>query len=236
MAQTRAFWWDELDRLLLQPGTLPARLSLPVNGTVLEWDLKGAAEYAEAERRVHHHWRAWDTHKPTPRHGLYHLLYERLFQLPHSVREEAMLSLERWAASVAPAAESKDITLRVMSAAEINTLAQGGLIEVGAHTVTHTRLSDLTPAAQRTEIVTSKTQLEAILNHPVTSFAYPFGRQSDYTAQTVALIREAGFDAACSNFMGLVTAGTDRYQLPRGQVQDITGEELARRLAAWFAD
>jgi peptidoglycan/xylan/chitin deacetylase (PgdA/CDA1 family) len=124
----------------------------------------------------------------------------------------------------------------VMSAAEINTLAQGGLIEVGAHTVTHTRLSDLTPAAQRTEIVTSKTQLEAILNHPVTSFAYPFGRQSDYTAQTVALIREAGFDAACSNFMGLVTAGTDRYQLPRGQVQDITGEELARRLAAWFAD
>src|SRR6266404_5015149 len=40
---TREFWWDELERLLLQPGTLPETLSLSVNRKRSEWTLgKGA--------------------------------------------------------------------------------------------------------------------------------------------------------------------------------------------------
>src|SRR5262245_38761050 len=43
----REFWWDELDRLLLQPGMLPARLRLHLNGTVFEKDLAETSTYTE---------------------------------------------------------------------------------------------------------------------------------------------------------------------------------------------
>ena len=50
----REFWWDELDRLLLQPGTLPVTLRLNVNGCMQEWDLGDAANYRgeRCERRA----------------------------------------------------------------------------------------------------------------------------------------------------------------------------------------
>ncbi len=41
----REFWWDELDGLLLQPGTLPDALQLHVNGRCLAWKLGDAAHY-----------------------------------------------------------------------------------------------------------------------------------------------------------------------------------------------
>jgi peptidoglycan/xylan/chitin deacetylase (PgdA/CDA1 family) len=108
------------------------------------------------------------------------------------------------------------------------------LIEIGAHTVTHPSLSALPIASQREEIWQSKTGLEEILDRPVTSFAYPYGKRSDYSAETVALVREAEFVCACSNFAGLVSQSTDRFQLPRVHVPDCDGEEFVKQLSGWF--
>jgi peptidoglycan/xylan/chitin deacetylase (PgdA/CDA1 family) len=113
-------------------------------------------------------------------------------------------------------------------------LARGELIEVGAHTVTHSVLSALPAAAQRDEIQRSKAHLEEILGHAVSNFAYPYGTRSDYTAGTVAVVQEAGFASACSNFAGVVRHGTDRFQLPRVLVRNWTGDEFARQLKEWF--
>ena len=53
---------------------------------------------------------------------------------------------------------------RVLSPQELVDLAEGGLVEVGAHTVSHAQLSALPIDQQREEIGQSKTQLERILD------------------------------------------------------------------------
>ncbi len=47
-------------------------------------------------------------------------------------------------------------------------------------------------------------------------------------------MRGAGFRIACTTEPGRVTARTPRYEWPRHHVDDGDGEDLARRVDAWF--
>lgn len=225
----REFWWDELDRLLLQPGALPESLSLTVNGSTYRWELGEAAHYGEEASWRHRRWRAWEE-APSPRHSLYYSLWELLHPMTEGERQRVLHELRGWA-GVEPAGRPSHHPL---SLEEAVALARGGLVEVGAHTVTHPVLSTLPPASQRDEVLGSKARLEEILDRPVTSFAYPHGSKSDYTAETVGIVREAGFACSCSNFRGLVERSTDPFQLPRAHIQDWDGNKFAKRLSRWF--
>lgn len=229
LEQGREFWWDELERLLLQPGRLPERLQLRVNGSTYRRELAEAADYDEETSRRHRRWRAWEP-APSARQALYRAIWELLQPLPDGERRRALDELGAWAGAE-PVCRP---THRALSLAEVSTLAEGGLIEVGAHTVTHPALAALPAASQRDEIGRSKARLEEILDRPVESFSYPFGRQGDYTAETVAIVREAAFSCACSNFDGAVTVDTDPFQLPRVYVHDWSGREFARQLSRWL--
>ena len=123
---------------------------------------------------------------------------------------------------------------RMLTPDELRSLADGDLVEIGAHTVTHSVLSELPVPEQETEIRDCKARLEEILEHSVTVFSYPLGTRSDYTDETVALIREAGFECACANLPGVVRPGDDLYALPRSLVRDWDGDEFTRRLRVWF--
>src|SRR5262249_50340241 len=105
---------------------------------------------------------------------------------------------------------------------------------IGAHTVTHAALAKIPLAEQRNEIAGSKRKLESICGRSVTSFSYPYGRNTDYTKASVALVRAAGFTSACSNVVGVVDAWASRCERPRLQVGNWDGEELCRRLAHWY--
>jgi peptidoglycan/xylan/chitin deacetylase (PgdA/CDA1 family) len=229
VGQEREFWWDELSHLLLQPGTLPQSLSLSVNGKAYRWDLGEAAQYDEAAHHLHRKWRAWDE-APTSRHALYASLWELLRSLPERERQRALDELHDWAGTKSDCRPSH----RTLSLEESVTLAHGGLIEIGAHTITHSALSMLSAESQRAELHGSRETLENLLNRRVTSFSYPFGRHSDYTPETVTLVREAGFASACSNFPGAVGPSTSHFQLPRLHVLDWDGEKFARWLSEWF--
>ncbi len=122
-------------------------------------------------------------------------------------------------------------TYRTLSVEELRTLSQGELIEVGAHTVTHPLLSGLPESVQQDEVQRSKITLEESIREPVSSFAYPYGI---YTNETVAIIRKAGFDCACSTTSDSVWHGNDRFQLPRVTVEDWDGEEFKQRLLKWI--
>lgn len=220
---SQEFWWDELERVLLSTPRLPAQLTLTINGRMHRWDLPGSDE-------ENLHWHVLMTSRPTPRQAAYRELASLLRGMEGEARKRLLEQLVAWTGLDANGRSN----YRALTGDEVRALAQDGLVEIGAHTVSHPMLSALPLEAQRTEIAHSKRKLEEILGRPVTSFAYPFGGQSDYTADTARLVREVGFDCACSNFPGLITRGVDPYQLPRFLIRDWDGEEFARRLEGWF--
>ena len=124
---------------------------------------------------------------------------------------------------------------RMMTTAELARLGASPLIQIGAHTITHPVLSSLALSDQEAEITGSKTGLEAILQKPVRLFAYPNGMHSDYTSDTVRLVRDAGFLAAYSAYQHDLE---DPFQKPRFMVRDWDGDTFARdiRMAAQAAD
>jgi peptidoglycan/xylan/chitin deacetylase (PgdA/CDA1 family) len=225
----REFWWDELGRLLLWPGTLPQGLSLSIAGKMYHWELGEAEEYTEEDFRSHRGWRAWNK-SPTPRHSLYVSLSNLLRPIGEVERQSKLKELRGWVGN-APRHRPNH---RPLSRGEISKLDQEGLVEIGAHTVTHPVLSAQPPDSQRQEIARSKARLEKVSGHPVTSFAYPYGKPHDYTAETVDMVRRAGFGCACCTIAGVVRKSSDPFQLPRVYVRNWGGDRLAHLLSKWF--
>ena len=226
----REFWWDELDKLFLQPGALPQSLSLTIDRKDYRWDLGEAARYGESAFRTNERWRAWQKDDPSARQLLYRSLWELMQPLTDDERQRVRDGLVSWAG----ADRSPRATHRALSSDELCELAEGGLIEIGCHTVTHPQLASLALSSQRDEINRSKVALEELLGRGIKSFAYPYGRPCDYTAETVAAVKEAGFDSACSTSNGLVSRRSDLFELPRFQAPDAGGEALDRMLSEWF--
>lgn len=224
------FWWDELEGILLPPGVLPPTLELCIAGAEWRWELGPSASYSPDAAAAASGWIAWGEWHPTARHSLYRELWELLLPLAEPERQRVMEQLRSWAGSGRLARESH----RTLRSAELERLACDELVEIGAHSVTHAALAALPPMAQRDEIAQSKVCLENLLAHPVTSFSYPFGRRTDYTSETMELVREAGFNCACSNFVGMAGCDARLFELPRFNVPDVDGEAFERQLVAWF--
>ncbi len=228
----KQFWVDVLEAAILGQSTLPSVFSLSVGGRVHRWTLDGAAN-GSAKPRAGARTRNLSHDVPVgSRQSVFAELHELLRPCPDAERRRAARAV---AGLVGWRPTADDIGLaRVMSEHEIVRLAAGGLVEIGAHTVTHPVLAMLSERRQRSEIVRSKRRLEAILGRRVTSFAYPYGSKTDYSLQTVELVRELGFERACAFFEGLVQPRTDPYQLPRCGVGDWDGEQFERRVRTWF--
>ena len=100
----------------------------------------------------------------------------------------------------------------------LDGLAKDPLIEIGAHTVSHPRISSLTPEAALAEIEGSRARLNERLNINVQHFAFPYGRSGDCGPRDFALARKAGFLSAATTRKGLVRGGQDRFSLPRNTI------------------
>jgi len=226
LGQDREFWWDELERIFLEPGTLPRALSLRVRGATHEWNLGESYYYSKNAYRRYRRWTA-EEQPPTARHLLHSTVWKLLQPLPEADRRQALDELLFWAGI---GSESRP-AYRSLSAQEVRDLSRGGLIEIGAHSVTHPVLCDLPSDMQYDEIQRSKVRLEEIVNDRVISFAYPYGALSPETA---AIVRQTGFSYGCSTVSHAVQRGADPFQLPRIEINDWDGKEFANRLAAWF--
>jgi hypothetical protein len=84
---------------------------------------------------------------------------------------------------------------------------------------------------QRSEIQQSKSKLEGLLGSAVTSFSYPHGA---YTTETTTIVRNAGFECACTSDVSGVRATTDPLQLPRLAVGNWDGVMFGKQLEQWF--
>ena len=143
----REFWWDELERLMVSPVTLPQFLELTLRGKGHRW--------AAGEERL----------------ALCKSVRQALLPLTDAEREDAFNQLEVWSGS----AHEVRPTHRALTGEEIVDLARGDLIEIGAHTVTHPVLLGLSTAEQENELRRCKATLEGLVDKEITSFAYPYG-------------------------------------------------------------
>lgn len=118
----------------------------------------------------------------------------------------------------------------VLNREEIRTLSQHPLIDIGAHTHTHPRLSDLTEEEQLKEIKLSKKILEDITGKPVTLFAYPFGGLYEFNSISKKIVKDLGFEYGYSNTQVLATKKSDRYAIDRINMREYSESQLARQL------
>jgi peptidoglycan/xylan/chitin deacetylase (PgdA/CDA1 family) len=225
-----SFWWDRLERAVLWPGRLPEVLSLTIGGQTLQFPLGRWAQLDREQFELLRGWTVSTSKDPTPRHTAYREIWQRLRVLPNDAREELLRSLESNRSDLSPLPGAA----RSLSTDELRELADSAFIEIGAHTVHHEVLAALPPGRQRNEIEDSRNAIAAALGRPVRTFSFPYGTPSDYTSETVRLVREAGFVCACANFHGLVRHGADAFQLPRVLVRDWDGDGFARRLRIWI--
>jgi peptidoglycan/xylan/chitin deacetylase (PgdA/CDA1 family) len=226
IGKNQEFWWDELEQILLRPYRLPETLNLGINGNRHEWTLGTAVDYTAEDHRRDANRTVWEA-EPGSRLFFYYSVWQKLQPLTDEQRRHALDEIIAWA-EVKPAART---TQRPVTFEEAIRLEEGALLEVGAHTVTHPFLSAHPLSLQRDEIRQSKADLEDVLGHTVTSFSYPHG---NYTAETVSLVREAGFSCACNTVSGNIWRNADLFQLPRFEVRNWGGEEFERGLSKWF--
>ena len=119
--------------------------------------------------------------------------------------------------------------LRLLDIEGLHELIRCG-VEVGGHSLTHARLTELSPAQLAVEVAGCYEQLEAAGLPRPRAFAYPYGA---HDAAVVAAVREAGFRAAFITDSGLVSANSDRYRLPRMELRrGDTGTRFRLRLVA----
>jgi peptidoglycan/xylan/chitin deacetylase (PgdA/CDA1 family) len=120
----------------------------------------------------------------------------------------------------------------MLSHAQLRALRRAGM-QIGAHTVSHPILTGLSAAQVRQEIGQGKRALESILGETVELFAYPNGKWGrDFDAQAVALVREAGFQAAFTTDWGSANRDTHPLLIPRFMPWDRTRLRFGLRLAA----
>lgn len=222
---SREFWWDELERIFLLPGQLPSEVMVPGDPRI--WHLGAAAHYDEEASSRHSGWNVTNEQDPTPRHRAYRDLHAFLKPLSPERREAVLDRLAAWSG----ASRTPRPTHGLLSEEELVELTTGSFVDVGAHTISHPMMATLPPNQQLEEIREGKARLEQLVGASVRAFAYPYGSRSDYTKETVALVKSCGFDLACSNFPGVVAPRTDAYQIPRILVRNWDGEEFSSQIS-----
>lgn len=225
----REYWWDELEKLVLEPGTLPERLVIGTPGGQFAWSLSANASYAKDQAERDSAWTVLDA-ATNDRHQLYLALHAFLRPLPPNDRENALVHLREAAAMPAEARPSH----RPLSEHELAMLDASPVVTIGGHTSDHALLAALSPAEQASQIGEDRDHLVELLGHQPVCFSYPYGGLDDYSATSVDLVRAAGYTGACSNHPGIVKPWTDPYRLPRHLVRDWDGEQLASELDALF--
>jgi peptidoglycan/xylan/chitin deacetylase (PgdA/CDA1 family) len=205
---TDEFWWHEVERIILEKQDLPSRFTLE----------DGSCG------------RSWPAASPGERQEFYHGIVRLMNDAETGRRNNCLSQLRSWARIEVEAADKH----RSMTVDELRFLAKSSEATIGAHTVNHSRLSSLSPEAQREEIFSSKCALEGWLGQEISTFSYPFGRRSDYTKQSIALCRQAGFTRAAANFPAQAHCWTDPYQIPRHLVRNWPVETFAEKLRGFW--
>ena len=108
---------------------------------------------------------------------------------------------------------------RPMNWDQLREMHSAGM-EIGSHGVAHCMLAKLPRQRMVAEVEESKRMLERELGAPAIALSYPVGGPDSYDAETIEVVRAAGYRVACSYIGGAAAAvGAGMYALPRLQVE-----------------
>lgn len=106
----------------------------------------------------------------------------------------------------------------LMTREDWKTWSAAGM-DIGSHTCSHAKLTELPPDQARDQIVRSRQELEDATGCEVRHFCYPYGW---YSAEHAQMAQEAGYATATTTQRGRAQPGHDRYTLPRIMVARAT--------------
>ena len=101
---------------------------------------------------------------------------------------------------------------RVISAAELRSLANQRLATLGSHSITHPDFVNIDADRARQELVQSKADLEHVTGRRVDLFSFPHGR---YSAALLDAARHAGYQRVFTIEPTRIESGANAYALGR---------------------
>ncbi|WP_302661626.1 polysaccharide deacetylase family protein [Sulfitobacter sp. SK012] len=113
---------------------------------------------------------------------------------------------------------SADHDFAVMDASTIRASVAGGLIDFGAHSMTHPILSKVSDRRLKSEIQNSIKSVEELTGVPCRLFAYPNGGPDDFDDRAVGFLRETNVDYAVTTVQAQNKMASDSYRLSRWNV------------------
>jgi len=121
-----------------------------------------------------------------------------------------------------------EVAETLMDAAQVKDWMAAGH-EIGAHTLTHPRLSQVSVEQAREEVFASKKKLEDLFSVPIRHFCYPYG---DWNPAVRDLVQAAGYETATTTALGVNTSATPRFELKRfmARYQSISFKAIKERL------
>lgn len=114
---------------------------------------------------------------------------------------------------------------------QLQVLANAGIV-IGAHTLSHPMLSQMTDDLALREISESRSKIEEAIGTKVWALAYPFGNDEAVRPREAMLARRAGFECA---FLNVEAGSGDKFMLPRIHVSaDMTLAELEAHVSGFY--
>ena len=155
-------------------------------------------------------------------------IYWFLRNLPDCERQERLAEILR----VLGARDGGEHDGKMLTWDQVRFLKSKG-IDFGGHTVNHPFLSRLTPEQAAWEVSECKRRIESELQERVEHFAYPSGREIDFSEASKQAVQNAGYEAAVSTLWGVNHPATDRMELRRGQPWEDQGPVFAAKFD-WY--
>jgi peptidoglycan/xylan/chitin deacetylase (PgdA/CDA1 family) len=117
---------------------------------------------------------------------------------------------------------------RLLDASELRDMQRVGM-EIGAHSVSHRRLTELDDMTMELEVADSRKILAETLGTSVSSFAYPYG---DWDARCAKAVEAAGYGSASTTRTGWAKRDDNPYTLRRLTVFNTdTASTLIRKVS-----
>ena len=200
-ADAAEYWWDQLDHLFLDGEVGVPFVELPLAHGTVRYDVRSEAARVRTFAILNN---AFRDLAPDTRRSLLALLHEQLGRAP--VRCDAH---------------------RRLDLADLRSLADGGLVEIGGHTSGHAALPLVDEATAASEIGRNRATVAAATGHTPRLFAYPYGT---YARRSGAQVRHAGYELAFLARPGIIWPLTNPMAVPRLPVHDWSAGQFLAEL------